>query len=96
MGKPTVIKIPNPITPHQYIAYKLENNYITESSTSSQVPQPGIQNWEDEPLEYLALKANGAWRQEPHKIRGNRDFTLKGAHKEISHARWPRAKAVIW
>lgn len=49
-------------------------------------------NW---PPEHLALKASRALLQEPHRTRGNREFTLNGTHK-VSHAPWHRAKAVMW
>ena len=37
----------------------------------------GIQHWEKEPLEHLALKASGACAQELHRTGGNGDPILK-------------------
>ena len=43
----------------------------------------GIQYWEKETLEYLALKASGACVQELHRTGGNGDPILKKAHMDF-------------
>ena len=49
--------------------------------------------WEEEDPEHLALKARGAWLQEPHSAGGKQTPLLEGAQK-ILHSPGPRAKAL--
>lgn len=50
--------------------------------TGVRVPNPsqfhslGVWEWEQEPLDHLALKASGAWAQDLHRTGINRDSTL--------------------
>lgn len=60
------------------------------------IEQPSLEvlHQEDEHLENLDLKASGVCFQESQRALGSRDFTLKGAHKNLTQQR-PRAEAVI-
>ena len=59
----------------------------------------GVLHQEDEPLECLALKANGAYFQESQRAVENRDLTsiffFLCAHK-IPYVLGSRAEAIIW
>ena len=76
----------NPIPTGQAI-HKLENTYITVSSTGGRVPSPtsGSSAWGlqlgGSISEHLAFQARGAWVQELHRTEGSTDTTLEGAQK---------------
>ena len=96
MDKPTYNQIPNPVTPDQCVAHKLENNYITEflpphvrflslgSSTGKTSPQ-SIWPWRPAGLDCRS----------PIRLGEIRTSLLKGAHK-ISHAPISWTEVVIW
>ena len=66
--KPTDCKV----TVSERLTYRSEN-----SEPHVRSPCLRIWHWEKEPLEHLALKANGACAQELHGTGGNRDPILK-------------------
>lgn len=58
------------------------------------LPKSGVLYWEDEPSEWLALKASGVCTWERQRTVGNRNFALNCIHK-ILHALSPSAEAII-
>ena len=74
------------ITVSQKLTYRSES-----SEPHVRSPCLGICNWEKEPPEHLALKASGAWVQEPMGLGEIETPFLKGAHR-LSRALGPRAK----
>ena len=68
VGNPTIRKL----TGSQRLTYRSES-----SEPHIKLSCVGIRHWEKEPLEYLALKASGAYAQELHGTGENGDPILK-------------------
>ena len=90
------MKQSNPIN-SGWATHKLENNYITEvlpqENSESDIRVPSLTSgspvWhqEEEPPQYLALKASGAWSLELHRTGRNRSVTFGGHRQGIMHIR---------
>ena len=58
------------------------------------LPSLGVWHWEEDCPEHLALKASGAWVQELHRTRGNRDsihwraHTISCVHQDPGRKQW--------
>ena len=88
--------------PAKWRTHKLEKNYITgffhrneSSELHVRTPSLGVQHWEEEPPEHLALKVSGAWLQELHRTGGNKDFSLKG-HTQNYMCTRPKTIPTCW
>ena len=82
--------------PHRLETGSQRLTYRSESSETHIKPsRVGIWHWEKEPLEHLALKANGACDRSSMGLGETETPFLKGAHG-LSRALGPRAKQSLY